>query len=555
MKLIALLFIVLATAAQAQWQTTNYSLKGGWNSIYLHGDASHAAPATLFASETEVLEVWRWNPNPNPLQFTAAPLVPAPGTSDWTVWKRDLSVVALSQMVGRRAYLIKCSGTATDTHTVSIPQKALPPASTWVRNGANLMGFPTRFGSNYPLFTNYFATFAAAIAANVKIYKYVGGDLGSGNPLQVFSPALERLDRNQAYWFDTEVVGNFYAPVQLSLSNLAGLDYGRTGSEIIVRVLNRSSATSTLTISPVNSNEAPSGQEAVYGAVPITRRVFNATTLVWDETPITTAYTEALAPNSSLELRFGINRGAMAAAANDAFFASMLRFTDSAGLYDILLPARARKGSLAGLWIGDALIKGVQSKAAGYTGTETSRAYPLRYILHVADDGTARVLSQVMLGKLATAPHDLGLCTKEAGLKSDTKASATRIVAAHLPLDRVLAASGAFTLGGSIAGTVNLAFNDPVNPFVHQYHPDHDNKSATGAALVAGQESYDISRAITFNIAANAPVGVSAAGYGASVVAGTYAETLTGLHKDSLSVSGTFLLRRVSEIGSITINP
>ena len=37
------LFVILNAAfvlsSQAQWRTETYSLKGGWNSIYLHGDA------------------------------------------------------------------------------------------------------------------------------------------------------------------------------------------------------------------------------------------------------------------------------------------------------------------------------------------------------------------------------------------------------------------------------------------------------------------------------------------------------------------------------------
>jgi hypothetical protein len=56
----------------------------------------------------------------------------------------------------------------------------------------------------------------------------------------------------------------------------------------------------------------------------------------------------------------------------------------------------------------------------------------------------------------------------------------------------------------------------------------------------------------TFAISATAPAGVSATGYGSSVIAGNYTEVLTGLRKDSVTVTGTFSLRRVSEIGTLT---
>ena len=52
-------------------------------------------------------------------------------------------------------------------------------------------------------------------------------------------------------------------------------------------------------------------------------------------------------------------------------------------------------------------------------------------------------------------------------------------------------------------------------------------------------------------------------GWGSSVIGGTYAETIQGLHKDTtgvgtgdgLHITGTFELRRASEIGSISIIP
>jgi len=550
------LWVILAGlsvgVAHGQWMNTSYTLKGGWNAIYLHGDASYAPPATLFASYPAVQEVWRWNTNPTQVQFLTTPLIPSAGTAEWTVWKSDGSVTALSQMVGQSAYLVKCSGTISNIYTVTIPQKVMPPSAAWVRNGANLMGFPSQLNPFYPTIGNYFATFPAAIAATTQIYKYVGGDLGAGNPMQVFSPTSERLDRDKAYWFSSQVVGNFYAPVELGLSNLSGLDFGRTGSVMTVRLLNRSATPSTVTIAPVISSAAPAGQETATANVPITRRVFTAASASWTETPITGGYTEVVGPNAAVQLSFGIDRASMTGASANALFASILRFTDSAGLYDIRLPVTARNASLAGLWVGDAVIDGVQSKTAGYFGTATAQTYSLRYLIHVDDDGTARLLSQVFMGNLAAPPYAAGLCTQESGLNPANKSSARRLVSAHMPLDRVIIAnSGSFALGSSLSCTIATPFNDPTSPFVHQYHPDHDNKSGS-TALASGQESYDISRAVTFTFAASAPTGVSATGYGSSVIAGSYAETLTGLRKDSVSVSGSFSLRRVSEIGTLS---
>lgn len=556
MKSFPLLFFLClwftVTSARGQWQTTTYTLKGGWNAIYLTGDVKQDTLDNLFPPQ--VLQVWRWNTNPNQVQFTTSPSVPSPGTPEWSVWKRGLPMEStFTQLTGQTAYLVKCSSTPANTYTTAIKQSPLPPSAVWVRNGANLMGFPTRLNGTYPTFASYFTTFPAAIAANTKVFKYIGGDLGAANPAQVFSPTVERIDRTQAYWFSAEVVGEFYAPVQVSLSTANGLDFGRTGSEITALVVNRSTSTITLTLAPIASESSPLGQEPIVGSVPLTRRSFDAGSATWIETPITAAYNEIIPPGGTLQLSFGINRAAMTGAAG-TYFASLLRLTDAGNFFEIQLPVRARKTSLAGLWIGEALVSAVESKPAADAVTPTSREFPLRYILHVADDGTARVLSQAFTGTLAAGANPFGICTKEIGLKADTKAGAARFVASHLPLDKVISAGNLSGLGSNLSCTISIPFDDPANPFVHRYHPDHDNLDARGGALTAGKESYSVSRALGFTFTTAPPAGVSATSWGVNVIGGNYAETISGIHKQAISVAGTFTLRRVSELGTITVN-
>ena len=557
--LLALISLCFVTAANAQWQTTTYALKGGWNSIYLHGDATHATPDELFAANPEVLEVWRWNPNPSQVQFISSPLLPTSGLAEWTTWKRDGSVTTLSQLLGQTAYLVKCSGSSSDSHSVTITQRMLPPSASWVRNGANLMGFPSsNAGGSYPSIVNYFATFPVAIASGVKIYKYVGGEIGPSNPIQVFSPSFEALDRNQSYWFDTELVGNFYAPLEVSLSKAGGLDFGRSGSVITLHLRNRSAAVSMVTLAPVASESAPAGQTAVTGSVPLTLRTYDANSLSWTVTAISGSFTQAIAPNSSVELSIGIDRGAMSTDSS-AFYASLLRLTDSSNLIDIYLPAQAQVASLAGLWIGDATVSNVNSKVASSPGSTTPRSFPLRYILHLDNAGTARLLSQVYLGTLVDEGNPEGICTKEAGLKAGTKAAAVRMSVAHLPLDSAITAgSGSVALGATLVRNISIPYNSPTNPFVHQYHPDHDNKDArpdgTNIGLADGVESYGISRQVSFEFTNSPPEGVSSVGWGSTVIGGNYTEVLSGLHKESIRTSGTFILQRASENGAITVN-
>jgi hypothetical protein len=545
------LLLAIGATAHAQWQTSTYTLKGGWNAINLTGDASYDTIENIMPSS--VIEVWRWNPNPNQVQFTSSPLIPTEGTPEWNVWKRVGGGNTLSLMTGPASYLVRCAGTTANTYSIPIKQSPKPPRTSWVRNGANLNGFSTfKNGANFPTFSNYFATFPTAIAPSTKIYKYVGGDLGPGNPLQVFSPTAERVDRNQAYWFSAEVVGDFAAPLQFSFTSADGLSFGRTGTSVTARIYNRSDAVVTVTFTPANSETEPASQPSITGPAPLTRRVFNTTTLVNEDVPITGAITEVLAPKATTTVTFGINRAAMTGAAN-ALYASLLRVTDSSNLMDLYLPVSAQKDTLAGLWIGDISVNGVGSQVAGATGTTTQREFPLRTLLHVTDTGTPRLLSQVFLGQLAAPGNDAGVCTTEALLKQDAKAFAQRFVATHMPLNQVITGTGGLTgLPGTVSCTITIPFNDPTNPFVHQYHPDHDNKDARFQPVGAGVESYNITRTCTFTFTASPPPGGTTIGWGSSVIGGTYAETITGIHKNPITVSGTFELRRASEIGTLS---
>lgn len=561
---IAILLLTGGTPAHAQWQSVTYSLKSGWNAIYLHGEAKYATPDVLFGSgdASNIQEIWRWNPNPNEVQFTETPLITSAGTPEWSKWIRGGGGNTLSDMRGQSAYLVKC-GAAKATYSVPIVQKLLPPSSVWMRQGANLLGFPARTSGN-PTFSNYFASFPAAIAANTKIYKYVGGDLGPLNPLQVFSPLVEVLDRNSAYWFSSEVVGDFYAPLEIDLSNPEGIAFGKTASVVTALIRNRTAAPVTVTMAEVASAVPPSGQTAIEAGVPLTLGKIIGLDWNYDD-PISGANnTVVIGPESTVEIRFGVNRAhaSMAGAPANASFASLLRFTDSGNLMDVYLPVTANKTSLAGLWAGEITVNRV-----GAAPEETPRAFPLRTLLHVADDGTARLLSQVFVGTL-TGGDSIGLCTKESGLKPGEKGDALRFSVAHLPLDRVLdgvldsledAGSGSVALPSTLVRRVKIPFDDPTNPFVHQYHPDHDNRDArpdgTNTPKGNGEESFSITRTCTFNFTASPPDGFGSLGWGSSAIGGTYSEELSGLHRNPLNVSGTFLLRRVSEIGALTINP
>jgi hypothetical protein len=547
----ALILLLSGQPLLAQWKTESYVLKGGWNAIYLHGDATYTTPAELFKNTT-VSEVWRWNPNPNQIQFTASPAVPSESSSEWTIWKRDdEEEQKLSALVGQSAYLVYCDGASTTSSTVEILQRPLPPAASWLVSGANFLGFPAATATK-PIMTSYFASFPKATASPAKVYKYIGGDLNSNNPLQI-SASSERIDRNTAYWFETAVVSDFTAPVEYEVPGSNGIAFGRTATYVTLGVMNRTSSALTLTLKTETSESAPSGQTGITAPVPLTYRSFNSTNNSYLETPVTGSFTVSVPANGRLDLQFGVDRSLMSDS-SEALYASFLQITDSAGLSNVRMPMSAQAASSAGLWVGEVSVTHVGSTVPGSPGSTTTRPFPLRMIVHVDEDGLARLLSQVFLGPLASGLT--GVTTRESLLHPERKAEAMRLVSSQMPLDRVLSGSGSFAVGSSLAYQVVLAFDDPTNPFVHQYHPDHDNRDPNLLPLKTGVESYDITRECSFKFTETPPDGGSITGWGTSVYGGTYSEVIKGLNKttQNLTTSGTFNFRRLSEIADLAVD-
>ena len=547
----ALILLLSGLPLLAQWKTESYVLKGGWNAIYLHGDATHTTPAELFKSTT-VSQVWRWNPNPNQIQFTESPAVPSESSSEWTIWNRDdLEEQKLSALVGQSAYLVFCDGAASTSSTVNILQRPLPPAATWLISGANFLGFPADTATK-PIMTSYFASFPKATASPATIYKYIGGDLGEFNPIQV-PASSERIDRNTAYWFESAVVSDFTAPVEYEVPGTNGIAFGRTATYVTMGVMNRTSSAITLTLETEDSEPAPAGETGITGPVPLTYRTFNSTNNSYMETPVTGSFTVSVPANGRLDLQFGVDRSQMSDS-SEALYASFLQITDSAGLSKVRMPMSAQIASSAGLWIGEVSVTHVGSTVPGSPGSTTTRPFPLRMIVHVDENGLARLLSQVFLGPLASGLT--GVTTRESLLHPERKAEAMRLISSQMPLDRVISGSGSFAVGSSLDYQVDLAFDDPTNPFVHQYHPDHDNRDPNLLPLRAGGESYDITRNCTFSFTETPPDGGSISGWGTSVYGGTYSEVIRGLNKttQNLTTSGTFNFRRLSEIADIAID-
>jgi len=172
------------------------------------------------------------------------------------------------------------------------------------------------------------------------------------------------------------------------------------------------------------------------------------------------------------------------------------------------------------------------------------------------DDGTNSFLMQrVFLGTdISTNPI---VATEQRFIHPDRLGAARRISAAHLPWS----ASNTpwpMTLVSNVYSAIVVTPYDAVgaNPFVHQYHPDHDNLNASFTqSLPRGRESYGITRTIWLSpqSAATDYLGQTA---GSLERKGIYDETITvegaGGSSRTFKVVGTFTLNRISTISQLT---
>ena len=160
------------------------------------------------------------------------------------------------------------------------------------------------------------------------------------------------------------------------------------------------------------------------------------------------------------------------------------------------------------------------------------------------------------------------VATSESALHPGFLKQARRITATHLPWS---SDNTAWALGGRLrqqanfTAAVTLAYNDqPSNPFLHTYHPDHDNLDPSfKKEQPQGAESYAVERAITLHVKAPNP-DFSSLVAAADSLSGDYLETITfkGLARPGntfdtrqYQVSGVFTLNRISQVPTLTLAP
>lgn len=485
----------------------------------------------------------------------------------------------LRSLQAHQSYLIKLADDASPV-TLSIKGQVVLPSLEWYPHGLNLVGFPVD-SVNPPTFTEFF-----------KFTKQVNTSLGyanqlfrldsQGHDLPIVQPSRDRVQPGVAYWIRTEKKPDYLSSLNV---NVAGgvLDFGSVASSQDMTILNACPTTSMNVRIQLKNSESPpagSGFPELAGSVPLSYLSRNTNgSWDWIEFPAS-GLTKTLAPGETWTLRLGVRRSALTAyhpqGTNGADYQGILEITDSAQSLLVPVPITATSPEIvaaskavnlgtaladfderAGLWVGAATLN--QINAPAYTGTNvisTPAPMSLRLIMHVDNTGQARLLQEVLLAwdlTLNEAPHTNGtyaLYASEQALPSSAT-DVKRITSVGFPvMAPVPATDGEFGDTNSLSLEVNIGFGDPTNPFLHRYHPQHDNKDWDFVPYTNAVEVPNITRDITMDFttvtnAAEDPI------WGVDTVAGTYTETLTGLRAQPIIMTGPFALRRISRIDQL----
>ena len=573
--------------AAAQWQTQSILVKPGWTAVYLHVDPSYTNLDSLIGSDpaNPISEVWLWAPAASTIQFVTSPQAPITGSSQWAVWARTNATQftsALNSLIPNAAYLIH--SLATNNYTWIIKGKPTVPNYSWTATGINLIGFPTT-PSSPPLLDNFLAP-VPALQSVADIYQYIGGDLGPMNPIQVFAPHSVPVRRGQAFWVRTgNYFNNYFGPFQVGLGN-GGVDFGDSTSRSSFHLRNTTPSPVTVQLRLLPSEIPPTGQTPISGVPPlVVRGVLNSSNLTYSVSNLTTStvLSWTLTPQgqagSDIAILLGVNR--VAFATNSAgLYAGILKFTDSYNFTEVDVPVSAQPAAASGLWVGSAAVSQVanylkiyqrDTNNAPVVGTNgsyivtgintnlgvTASTFPLRLIVH--NDGTnVTLLQRVFYG--SDVSSNTIVATSESRLDPAQLGNARRISAVQLPwtaTNQTWAFTGQLIAGGTLSTTVDLPYDDQAaNPFLHTYHPDHDNLDASfNNELPVGTESYGITRQISLAITAPGNDFDSLTQYGQSFL-GAYSETITmtGLSAATrtFNVAGMFGLTRISPIAVLT---
>lgn len=583
------LLIVSTPLRAGQWVQQTFALQAGWNALWLEVEPTNGAIEQVFGS-LPIESAWTFRTRESALDFIQDASEPVWNRDRWLSWVPTGQPGALANelfVVNRhRAYLVKLTAAANLVVTGTPALRS----TTWVPDAYNLRGFPVDPGAP-PTFEEFFSPSAAHFDAVTRrlqpIYR-----LSSAGAWQLVSGS-DQMESGVAYWVFSRGGSDFSAPFRAEMVlGLGELDFGLETGEFELRTHNLRGTPLTATVAELGA-PGPTAL-AVAGSSNVGERT-------WTALPGLLSRPHESGQGQSLVL------AARRQSITSLVYESVLELRDNVGTRH-LVPVRIRRApanaqQYVGLWMGVAVVDRVSEAHSGTlttvrqasdgsalevqrtgvsaTPTPTRSPFNLRLLVHVGADGTVRLLREVTQmwqdgtyrvngeglrevdtpGRfvLVTDPSRLGEY-KGIAAKDDTL-TGRRLSSIGFDFpgsgagnrDNFLPLGGTFAVGNTVSGNIRLDPDFATHPFRHKYHPDHDNFGPlTERPPRFKEEAFGITREFSLEFAATDPgTGVAVPDYGYGHIAGTYRESVTGLHREPIRASGTFRLKRIAAVSEL----
>lgn len=571
---------VLAGSASADWATQSVTLHPGWNAVFVEVQPADNSCDNVFAG-VPIKSLWKWNRKIQLKQFVKNPDELIPKSPDWLIYfPKHEARSFLSDLFAIQAgqpYLLELGG--TEDVTLTLEGRVSTATPTWLPDSFNFVGFHLD-PSVQPSFKD-FLKYDPALAGQA-VYRVTP----DGKNVAV-NTASEKLERGAAYWVYANGATVYAGPFSAASESQAGLNFGTEFGEGALVIANQSDQEKTITVRQLPSQRPPSNKGGT-DLPPLAgeARLSYRKLIGW--APIEQQVTFTVPAKSTQRLPLALRRRDMhplgSKAAVTGQFESVLQVTDGAGgQYNLGVSALA-DASPVGLWVGNVKLNQVSEVARpnDLTTTDASSAFNFRVIVHVDALGNATFLQKVYMVQaeqqvdnsvppIVVHPEKYLLVTRDDlldGLSGvsirDGKFVGRRISApafSEIDLNNDGVADPLPMVGNVVPGqtaTVSMTvdYRDKLNPFVHTFHPDHDNQDERYENPVAeGKESYTFTRNLTFSFETQDPDQLGLPEWGDTLLGGTYTEDITGLHKRPIRVQGTFRLTRVSRIDKLNDIP
>lgn len=549
--------LCLTATAGAEWTTQTLTLEPGWNAVHLTVQPEENSSEAVFAHPA-IQSVWAWNKRFRSVQYVRDPETLLPSLPDWLVYfpagNRNAELTTLHQVFGGNSYLVKVGSDEAVTLRV-LGETSLKDVS-WNADSFNLVGFPVDPAAPIRL-ADYFVHSKAH--RGQPVYSL----LPEGTWVEVADPDTYVIKRGEAYWVYCDGPSDYEGPLGVTVRMGGELNFGALLTEQKLKLTNNSSEPKeiVLRLRETQSVSRPrhSAEPPVMGAVSLAYYKTDLAKLNIGWESVVAPWVVTVPAGGETEVLLGVQRGAMPSPEiGSAVYESVLEVRDGSGmLYEV--PVKALKvGGNAGLWVGSVSVTEVsetQNTAEPTLTTPTASEFVFRVIIHLDEAGVARLLQQVIVAEAPEAidtPAHYAIVTDESILnafrRGDGKIVGRRLSAPVFGFDAPIVMTGAFST--SLSCDVVMDYNDPLNPFVHRYHPDHDNLNARyeETLLPEGDESFTFTRRISFEFSSDHPDGIAPPEWSDTLLGGTYREVVSGVHRKTIYTKGTFLLQRVSGV-------